>query len=111
MFYKASVSIDQVKAAYIDTCLTMNADELYDKFGVKRYEQIFTTTAKFADGREIDINVCSCEEDPPYIDVVLFNANGNELACAVDEDDTIVGEKGIDYNDDSYVVEIITMKG
>ena len=111
MIYKERVLVDQVIAARIDECLLMNAAELYDEFGVKRYEQIFSITAKFADGRFIDVNVCTCDEDPPFIDVVLFDVSGNELACAVDEDETILGEKGINYNDDEYVVEIATMKG
>ena len=111
MIYKKNVLVDKVIAARIDECLLLNATELYDKFGVKRYEQIFTATAKFDDGREIDINVCTCDEDPPFIDVVLFDANGNELACVVDEDETILGEKGIDYGGNEYIVEIATMKG
>lgn len=111
MIYRAMVLIDPAIAARIDECLPMNAAELYDKLGVKRYEQIFTTTAKFVDGCEIDINVCTCDEDPPFIDVVLFDVNGNELACVVDEDETILGEKGIDYGGNEYIVEIATMKG
>ena len=110
MIYKESVLVDKAIAARIDECLLMNATELYDEFGVKRYEQLFSTTAKFEGGNEIDINVCTCDEDPPFIDVVLFDARGNELACEVDEDESILGEKGICYNDDEYIVEITTMK-
>ena len=106
MEFRSKILVDAKVAKHINECLGMDAEELYQKFGVKRYEELYSATAKFENGYQMDVNVVSCPEDPPYIDVALFDENGAELHCVVDEDDTIEGSKGICFDDDEYWADI-----
>lgn len=85
--------------------LGRNGRQLYDEFGLKRDETI-THTAKFCNGYEADIKIVICEEDPPYIDAVLFDPRGSEVCCESSEDD-FGGEYWFrDHAGNDYLVEV-----
>ena len=69
-------------------------------------DTIYCFTARFNDGCEVDIKVCN--GDSPYIDPVLFDARGYELAVG-DPCWDILGEYWFMVGDDEYVVNISTV--
>lgn len=89
--FRSEISIEQEEIDYIKKLLEMTGKEIYDKYGLKRDETI-TNTLCFKDGSELNIKVVICDEDEtPYIDLVLFNKYGYEIACDTG-DYTIEGE-------------------
>lgn len=71
---------------------------------VKQGEVIKTFTAKFNNGYEADIKVVNGNEDSsPYVDPVLFNASGNEIAVG-EVADSLLGEYIFDYDGQQYTV-------
>lgn len=60
---------------------------------------IATFTAKFPDGCEADIKVCNGEG--PYVDPVLFDPNGHEIATA-EVTDELAGTYRWDVDGESY---------
>ena len=54
---------------------------------------------------QVDIKVCNGSKDSsPWIDCVLFDEKGNELACFVGEGETLQGEYQFHYIEDKYNV-------
>lgn len=108
MKYSASTQINTETAECINKMLGMTPDELYQKYGYKRDELLFSTTADFSNGYFMDINVRTCDDAPPYIDMVLYDNNSNEINCDV-RSEPIEGEYHIDDNGDEYCVVIVIM--
>ncbi len=46
----------------------------------ERYGTLETFTAKFDDGHEADVKVCVADDNSLFIDAVLFNKDGGEVA-------------------------------
>lgn len=65
---------------------------------VKRY------TADFGEGIEIDIKVCNCEDEAPYIDAVMFE-DGFEVMC-LDVGYKLLREYIFEAYHDIYVVDL-----
>lgn len=61
-------------------------------------------TAVFDNGIEMDIKLCGADDDYPWTEAVLFE-NGCEL-CHTDVEDEYFGVWEIEYNGDTYIVEI-----
>lgn len=98
--YHADLAIPKSELDHLNKLLTMTGDEIYDKYGLKRDETI-TNTMKFEDGCELDVKVVICaDEATPYVDLVLFNKNGCEIACTMAED--IEGEVEFETKDAIY---------
>lgn len=70
---------------FINKVLDMDADEIYDAYGIKRDEKLSYTVA-FNSGYQMDINVIFCDDSSPHVDLVLYDKDGHELSCAVHED-------------------------
>lgn len=68
-------------------------------------ETIKTWTAKFDNGYEADIKLCN--GDTPYIDSVLFNQNGSQVAVLEISEDDLIGAYCFEANGDEYAVEIV----
>lgn len=88
----------------------MYPDEIYKQYGITSKECWIIDTGYFHNGKEkyaIDIKMCMCDEDPPYIDAILFRQHENyceELACSV-VDDLIITVSPIvefEYDKDIY---------
>ena len=100
--FTAELGVKQSELDYINTLMSMTGDEIYDKYGLKRDETI-TNTIQFEDGCEMDIKVVMCDhEAKPYIDIVLFDENGCEMACDTGDDETIEGEYEFETDDAIY---------
>ena len=83
--HEALLPITREDIDFINNVLDMSADEIYKAFGLKRDEKL-SYTAAFSDGYQMDINVVFCDDSSPYVDLVLYDKDGHELACAVHED-------------------------
>lgn len=77
-FSEIAVAEDLIKK--LKEMLQMSGPEIYAKYGLKRDETI-TNTLSFDNGYTLDVKLVVCEEDLPYIDLVLFDENGCEIAC------------------------------
>jgi len=44
-------------------------------------DNTITYTAKFPDGKEMDIKCCGCRDEASWTEAVLFDERGNELTC------------------------------
>ena len=51
-------------------------------------DEVFSKTARFADGTQMDVKICGVRYDPnaetnlPWTEAVLFNERGGETACS-----------------------------
>lgn len=66
-----------------------------------------TVTAKFDNGYEADIKLVQ-DADSPYLDPVLFDEYGFEVACLQDDSYCLDGTYQFDVDDDTYIVEIVS---
>ncbi len=105
ILHKAELPIDQSRLDYIKELLSLTGPEIYERYGLKRDETL-TNTIHFDNGYEIDVKVVICEEDTPYIDIVLFNADGCEIACDTGDGITIEGEFSFQTDTSVYLATI-----
>lgn len=66
---------------------------------------LFSITARWPDGTQADIKLVN--GDPPYIDPVLFDEHGEEIALGEPEAKTIEGTYRWDADEDIYELKII----
>ena len=83
--HETLLPISRKDVDFINKVLDMDADEIYDAYGIKRDEKLSYTVA-FNSGYQMDINVIFCDDSYPYVDLVLYDKDGHELSCAVHED-------------------------
>lgn len=83
--HEAVLPISRKDVAFINKVLDMNAAEIYDAYGIKRDEKL-SYSAAFNNGYKMDINVVFCDDSSPYVDLVLYDKDGHELASVVHED-------------------------
>lgn len=83
--HETLLPISRKDVDFINKVLDMDADEIYDAYGIKRDEKLSYTVA-FNSGYQMDINVIFCDDSSPYVDLVLYDKDGHELSCAVHED-------------------------
>ena len=70
---------------YMKQLMVMNGTEIYQKYGLKRDESI-THTFHFQNGYSLDMKLVICEEERPYIDLILFDEKNREIACDIGDD-------------------------
>lgn len=79
--------------------------EIYDKYGYKR-DEIFTHTANFGNGVEMDIKMVLCgEDDTPYIEAVLFQ-NGHEVTHSDAAGYSVLGCWTLSDENTEYIVQV-----
>ena len=96
MDYVETVRIEPIIAQFCNSLLLRSDRDSETE------ETPYTFTAKFSDGLEADIKVVNA--NPPYIDAVLFDQDGNELMCLDVCDGPVEGEYWFDFNDNTYIV-------
>lgn len=98
--------INQKRAEYIQTLLSMTGKEIYDKYGLKRDETITETVVFENTAYEMDIKLVipMDETETPWTEAVLF-FNGWEVACS-DVEDEFFGEWTLEADDHSFTVNI-----
>jgi len=75
-----------------------------------RGEVLFDKTVVFPNKNQVDVQVIASEEpetESCWTQAVLFDSEGNELACT-DVGESFLGEFYVYYDDDEYVVDVIT---
>lgn len=50
-------------------------------------DNTITYTAKFPDGKEMDVKCCGCQDEASWAEAVLFDEHGCQIACSDVEDD------------------------
>lgn len=68
-----------------------------------QYDTIETVTVEFPNGMQADIKCCN--GDTPYVDPVLFDANGTELQT-LDVEDDFLGEYWFEQGNVNMIVEL-----
>lgn len=81
---------------------------------VRDGDLIVEFTVKFPDRYECDLKLVSGgragepDADTPYLDPVLFDPDGREVACLQDESENVLGEYRWDLADEnSYVLTVV----
>jgi len=103
--YKQTITVPLEELQEINTIL--QRDSWDEDSG--RHEIIYSLTAKFEDGNEVDIKVINSddEEAGPWIDAVLFDENGSELSCMEPSFDELEGKYTFwPISGDEYIVII-----
>ncbi len=65
-------------------------------------DNTITYTAKFPDGKEMDIKCCGCRNEASWTEAVLFSKQGFELACTEVEDE-FTGPWMLSYQGVTYI--------
>lgn len=63
-------------------------------------------TAKFPDGKEVDVKCCGCQDAPSWTEAVLFDSSGYQLAYT-EPSDEFTGPWELEYNGITYIVDVI----
>lgn len=104
--YAVQIQLPASILAYYRELLRMSGEQIYQKYGLKR-DEVITHTAHFSNGFEADIKIVICEEDSPYVDAVLFDSNGREVACELGDNEGYTGAyQFIDHMGHGYAVEV-----
>lgn len=102
---RAKMVVPKAEAEIIQNLLSLTGNEIYDKYGIHRYETI-TRTAILEDGAVAVIKLVICEgEETPYTEGVLF-IDGYE-AVVTEPLDTYDGEWYFEYLGDEYYVDVV----
>jgi hypothetical protein len=99
MKYETTKKIKKEDANWLNAVLNGPQREDYKRDGV-----IETITATFPNGFQMDVKVCN--GDTPWIDAVLFNPNGIEIAVEQPSDGPIEGEYYLQDGEDEYILTI-----
>jgi len=68
---------------------------------------LFRVVGKFPNGFEMDIEIPNCRtEKENYINYVLFDKQGTELGCGIDDVGVIIGDYTIEFEDIEYIVKL-----
>lgn len=83
-------------------------DVVYDEEDMEKEEvepdsTLFIRTARFDDGYEVDVKVCSGQANL-WSEAVLFDPDGNEVYCTDPTYDNIDGEWSLESDDTVYNV-------
>lgn len=99
--YKQVIAIPSAELAIINGFLNATSkDEYQDE------DETITYTAKFPDGKEMDIKCCGCQDDSSWTEAVLFTRSGHELACS-DPNDEFACMWEIEYDGITYIVDVV----
>ena len=105
----ATIEIPKRRLDLLNDWLENGCD--YEEAGVDPNSHVFSTTAKFPDGIEADLNVCSEEEgsDGFWSEVCLYNDKGQEVALGEPSYGALGGEEEFEVNGNVYVVKIVAI--
>ena len=81
-------------------------EEDMEREGVESDSTLFIKTARFDDGYEVDVKVCSGQHNL-WSEAVLFDPDGNEVSCVDDcSYEHIDGEWSLESDDAEYTVVV-----
>lgn len=103
--YSCVLKIPSQELARIDGFLNAQTEDEY-----QGEDHTIIHTARFPDGKEMDIKCCGCRKDPSWTEAVLFDAHGFELVCSgVCEEYTGLWE--LECGGVTYAVSVIAADG
>jgi hypothetical protein len=102
--YITTVRVSQLLVDKLQHWLDQEEIDFHD-CGLAEDDTLITFTAKFLDGCEADIKVCSGQHNC-FIDPVFYNKNGCQ-AGLLDPGSELLGEYSFDVDGDEYIVELV----
>ena len=111
--HRATIWIPADEARKINELLTTEPADESECMGE---DETISYTAKFDNGMQADVKVCGVQYDDnpdasnlPWSEAVLFDSTGSQLCCTEpSDDDTIIGEWTLEYNGETYIVDVRT---
>lgn len=109
MKYEAIIKVDRKSFEVINRYLTVQPTCEEE---AQHEDDTITYTAKFADGKEVDVKCCGVqfqegEENTSWTEAILFDKNGSEIVCT-DVCDSFLGEWELeDDKGNVYVVNVV----
>ena len=70
-------------------------------------DHTITYTVQFADGKQMDIKCCGCQDEPSWTEAVLFDEDGSQLCCT-EPGDSFDGPWELQHAGIRYTVTIKT---
>lgn len=80
--YKTTIFVPSMMMETINRYLSARSESEY-----QGEDNTIIYTARFPDGKEMDIKCCGCQNEASWTEAVLFNEQGYELACTEVEDE------------------------
>lgn len=102
----------EAKREYEKVWDTVPAEDYWTNFweeddGPCAKEGVFTLTARFDNGFEMDIKLCGCQDGAPWSEAVLFNKHGGEICyCEPSESIALVGTWTLAHDGVTYTVTV-----
>lgn len=99
--YRQVITISTKSLAIINGYINATSEDEYQS-----EDETITYTAKFPDGKEMDVKCCGCQDGPSWTEAVLFTPSGYELVCT----EPSYGFDGpwiIEYNGITYIADVI----
>lgn len=107
--HRQTVAIDEWLDERIRHILEDEPADEAECFGEK--EPAITVTARFDDGREVDVKCCGVRYEEGgsnvgWTEAVLFDGSGCELCCS-EVGEAFTGEWALEADGDTYVVDVV----
>ena len=105
MKHKARLMIPRSALEVINKYLEAETEEEF-----QGEDNTIINSVKFPDGMVMDIKCCGCQNENSWTEAVLFipNKNGGLIeVCCSEVDESYLGEWELEFDGDSYVVEVV----
>ncbi len=100
--YRTTVLVPAKVMEKINGYLTAQSQDQY-----QGEDNTIIYTAKFPDGKEMDIKCCGCRDEASWTEAVLFDEYGNELTCTEVEEE-FAGPWQLTYQGVTYIAVVKT---
>ncbi len=98
--YRTTVLIPAKVMEQINSYLNAQSQDEY-----QGEDNTITYTAKFSDGKEMDIKCCGCRDEASWTEAVLFDGQGHELTCTEVEEE-FTGPWQLAYQGVTYIAAV-----
>ena len=105
---KSRIGTTYNKILYVPESVLQTIREYLDAQSESEYQGEDNTiiyTAKFPDGKQMDIKCCGCQEDPSWTEAVLFDKSGYQL-CFTKVKEEFEGPWELEYKGTLYCVDV-----
>jgi len=100
--YRTTVLVPAKVMETINAYLTAQSQDKY-----QGEDNTMIYTARFPDGKEMDIKCCGCRDEASWTEAVLFDERGNELTCT-DVEEEFAGPWQLAYQGVTYIAVVKT---
>jgi len=98
--YQMVLNIPAVVLEQINKYLSATTEDEY-----QGEDNTITYTAKFPDGKEMDVKCCGCRDEASWTEAVLFDEHGYQIACS-DVGEDFTGRWELEADGALYVSEV-----